>query len=80
MSVALSSGADCASKRGSSKTRKSNTSSISSSEKAETMAPLWGSINTRPSASSWNKASRTGMRLTWKLAASASWRNGSPAA
>src|ERR1017187_1768594 len=50
---------------GSSKARIEKSSSISSGDKAGTIAPRLGTMAIRPSASSCRKASRTGIRLTW---------------
>ncbi len=60
--------------------RISNSSSISSSDSEDTTVPLCSSDTTRPSASSWRIASRSGTRETPSSVASFSWRRASPPA
>ncbi|KAG1386941.1 hypothetical protein G6F58_013743 [Rhizopus delemar] len=54
-------------------------SKATASDSTDTEAPRRGSMVTSPSAASARNASRTGMRLAWKRAASSSCLSGVPA-
>src|SRR5690554_122772 len=73
-------GAESRSKSGSMRSRTRYTSVHSTRLSRSTHAPEFATRRTRPSASSWRSASRTGRRLAPNCAASSSWRIREPGA